>query len=273
MLFDSLTNRLNLNEAPVLVTFTDDAPEKALRFKSGKRGCIASMLLAISRKGGCAAFDECTYGCPGGGIGIGFSDAFEKTNYTTAYYLARGNESFEADGLVPPRDYGMGERFFTDMPTARKWMDDLPVIETRKKTVVLESLDMFDTANADERTLVVLFVDPNQLAAISSMLGFLEGSSLNIIAPFASACQSILFAEAELKKQHPMAVLGFLDVAQRHRIDTSLMTLTLSFERASELEGIVAESVLATPAWERLRDGREASQAKCCSARPSSTSH
>jgi len=55
------------------VISTDEEPEKAKQFKQGKWGCIMWMLDSAAR-GKTAVFSKDTYGCGGGGIGLGFGN-------------------------------------------------------------------------------------------------------------------------------------------------------------------------------------------------------
>jgi len=66
---------LNLKYHPVTILWSDDRPEKAMGFKQGKWGCVMWMLAAAA-KGKTAAFDKSTYGCWGGGVGLGFGNQY-----------------------------------------------------------------------------------------------------------------------------------------------------------------------------------------------------
>ena len=70
-----LFQKLKLSLEPVSICFTDKKPDKAIQFSEGKRGCVGNMLVAAA-KGKTAVFDRKTYGCPGGGVGLGFGDTF-----------------------------------------------------------------------------------------------------------------------------------------------------------------------------------------------------
>ena len=68
-----LVDALQLSWSPVAVILSDTAPEGALRFKEGRWGCVGSTMTAVA-KGRTAVFDRATFGCPGGGVGLGFGD-------------------------------------------------------------------------------------------------------------------------------------------------------------------------------------------------------
>ena len=67
-----LVNALRLKMQPVAVILTNDKPAAGLQFKEGSmRGCVGAMLVTASKKNRIAFFDRKTFGCPGGGTGLG----------------------------------------------------------------------------------------------------------------------------------------------------------------------------------------------------------
>ena len=64
-----IAGAINLKYSPVAILFSDEKPAEAMQFKSGRWGCVISMLLAAA-KGRTAVFDRDTYGCIGGGPGL-----------------------------------------------------------------------------------------------------------------------------------------------------------------------------------------------------------
>ena len=70
-----LVDALRPKHSPVAVLLTNDRPTEGIQFKPGRTGCVAAMLLTAS-KGRTAFFDQHTFGCPGGGSGLGFGDCY-----------------------------------------------------------------------------------------------------------------------------------------------------------------------------------------------------
>jgi len=84
-----ISDAVRLNDyAPVAVMLTDDRPERATQFKKNQWGCVATLLVAAS-KGRTAVFDRDTFGCVGGGVGLGFGDQYGE--FPIDYLLSTGN--------------------------------------------------------------------------------------------------------------------------------------------------------------------------------------
>ena len=112
-----LVNKLQFSLNPVAIYFTDEKPEEAMQFKEDAWGCVASMIISAS-KGKTAVFDENTYGCAGGGVGLCFADAYEKRNFPIDCLLSTGDEALEELGKTSRKSMGRGERFFENWQVA-----------------------------------------------------------------------------------------------------------------------------------------------------------
>jgi uncharacterized protein (DUF169 family) len=87
---------LNCTHEPAAILFADKKPEKTRQFQEGKWGCVMFMLAAAA-KGDAAVFDKTTFGCQGGGTGLGFGNQYE--NFAGGvecfkYFLSTGNEQW-----------------------------------------------------------------------------------------------------------------------------------------------------------------------------------
>jgi uncharacterized protein (DUF169 family) len=72
-----LVKALKLKTQPVAIIQTNAKPAQGLHFKEGRMGgCVAAVLVAASKKNRMAFFDRKTFGCPGGGTGLGFGDRY-----------------------------------------------------------------------------------------------------------------------------------------------------------------------------------------------------
>jgi uncharacterized protein (DUF169 family) len=95
-----IAESIKLKGHPVAVILSDKEPVDGIQFKENIWGCVASMLSATASRGKTAFFDRKTYGCVGGGVGLGFGNTYEgfqtdKRNQLTAHEeqenLRRGN--------------------------------------------------------------------------------------------------------------------------------------------------------------------------------------
>jgi len=248
-MYSKLTEKLQFVLGPVAVYFTDEKPEGAVQFEEGKRGCVASMLIAAA-KGETAVFDDRTYGCPGGGVGICFGDTFTKNYHPTESLLSTGDEALASLGRTHTKSLGRGERFFATPELAGKWKSAFPFTETPEKYVVLRPLSQIDATNPPD--LIHIFANPDQISALVIMSGFNRGERVNAVAPFSAACQSIAIAYQEIGKKSPKAIIGFFDISQRHKIPKEILSFTVPYSMYRDMEDSVDESCLTTEAWEKI---------------------
>jgi len=242
-----LLDALALAHTPVAIVLTDRRPDDALQFKPERWGCVASMLL-VAEQGKTVVFDRSTFGCPGGGIGLGFGRAYE--GFPIEHLLSTGGRFELPDGQT--RDFGPGERFLASPAVARRWIASLPIREVPTAYVVAKPLDQ--VPDGETPALVWLLVNPDQLSALVYLAGFRRGALESVTAPWGAACQSILFALAEAERPEPRGVIGFFDISQRHRIARDLLSFTVPWRMLIEIAEDVEASFLRAEAWRKLRE-------------------
>jgi uncharacterized protein (DUF169 family) len=244
-----LIDALKLKMQPVAVILTDNKPEAGLHFKEDSyRGCVASMMIASSKKSRIAYFDRKTYGCPGGGTGLGFGNCYQ--NFAIECLLSTGNKE-KATEMERRSSYMMeGERFYKSPEIAGKWVDSLPFIDVPANYVVFKPWGQL--TEQDEPVLIIFFVNADQLSALLVMADYDRGTNQSVIAPFGAACQSILFGYAEAKKENPIAVIGFFDISQRSSVDRETLTITAPYKMFLEMEHNVEGSFLEMHNWKKL---------------------
>jgi len=71
----AIARALSLKYGPLAILLTNEKPVGARQFKEGKFGCVMAMLAAAVR-GNFVVFDRKTFGCPGGGTGLGFGNQY-----------------------------------------------------------------------------------------------------------------------------------------------------------------------------------------------------
>ena len=93
----NLSKTIGLKHNPVALLWTDTKPENATQFKQRKWGCIM-WLVAGAAKGKTAVIDRETFGCFGGGVGLGFGNQYKNFpggEECFCYFLSSGNDSWE----------------------------------------------------------------------------------------------------------------------------------------------------------------------------------
>ena len=134
-----IAKALKLKYEPVAIIWSDEKPEDAVQFKEGKWGCVMWML-ALATKGKTAVFDRKTFGCPGGGVGLGFGNQYE--NFIGGlngfcYFLSTGFESWDKGKEFKdlPEDkfekIWKGERYKKSPELVRKFVENLPIIDVQ----------------------------------------------------------------------------------------------------------------------------------------------
>ena len=242
-----IAKALSLELKPVAVLLTDTRPERATQIKEGGWGCVAAMLQAAA-KGRTVVFDRKTSGCPGGGTGLGFGNCY--TGFPIDLLLSTGGKAELPDGRA--FDMGEGERFFESPEAAARWAEALPYREVPTEFIVCKPLDL--VAEGEDVSLVLLFVNPDQLSALVTLAGYRRGAINATVAPWGAACQSILFAHAEAESDNPRGVIGFFDISQRRKIAKDLVSYTMPYGMFLEMESSVDDSFLSTTIWQKLRE-------------------
>jgi len=242
-----IAEALALKQSPVAVVLTDDKPERAAGFKEGRWGCVAALLRSAAG-GRTLVFDRKTYGCPGGGTGLGFGNCY--TGFPIERLLSTGGKAPQDNGGA--FDMGEGERFFESPEVTARWANALPYREVPTEFIVFKPLDKVE--ETESVSMVLMFVNPDQLSALVTLAGFRRGSINATVSPWGAACQSILFAHAEAESPDPRGVIGFFDISQRRKIDKELLSYTMPYRMFLEMESSVDDSFLSTTVWHKLRE-------------------
>ncbi len=246
-----LVDALKLKMQPVAIILTDDKPDDGLHFKEGSMGgCVAVMLVAASRKSRIAFFDRKTFGCPGGGTGLGFGDRYER--FPIDCLLSTGDKEMAEQMGRAGAIMAEGERFYKNPELARKWVESLPMTDVPTEYVVFKPWDQI--TEHDKPELIVFFTNADQLSALVVMADYNRGTNQSVTAPFGAACQSILFGYAETKRENPRGVIGFFDISQRRAVDRETLTFTVPYRMFKEMETAVEGSFLQMHDWYKLQE-------------------
>ena len=94
-------------------------------------------MLVAATKGRTVAFDKTSFGCPGGGVGLGFGNTYNGTPIDRL--LSTGGQAKLPGGQT--WDMGIGERFFESPEVTCRWMNALPFREIPAKYIIAKPLD------------------------------------------------------------------------------------------------------------------------------------
>ncbi len=262
---------VELVHQPVAVIWSDKSPEGAVRFRPAHWGCVVSLFAAAAVQGRSGAFDRQTYGCWGGGVGLGFGNQYEKFPGGVecfCRFLSSGNETSETGCAIGEHmkasgwgrmadDFLKGERYIKDPEGTRRFLGVLPIQEIPAGFVIVKPLEQVDPETEDIKN-VTFFVDPDRLSALVILANYDHPDADNVIIPWAAGCQVMgIYAYRELERQRPRGLIGLTDISARKNVRASLGEHVLSFTAPwplfQEMEGNVEGSFLQRETWRSLR--------------------
>ena len=271
----ALSSALQLLHQPVVLSWSDTAPDGAIQFGKGKFGCVMN-LFAAAAKGKAAVCDRETFGCFGGGTGMGLGDQYQ--NFPGGadcfcHFLSSGNQGFprgegvasHMQGKAPDHflsEFMKGERYVkTPELVGKKFLQELPLADVPVRYAVFRPLSGVAAEDDQERGLpriVTFVVDPDQLSALVILANYGRETLDNVTIPFVAGCQALgLMPMKEAASQTPRAVVGLVDLSARVNTRTSLgaglFTFSVPWAMFEEMEGNVPGSFLERDTWRELR--------------------
>lgn len=270
-----IAEAIRLANQPVALIWADKEPDGAIRFKPQQWGCVVSFFAAAATRGICGAFDNQTYGCWGGGVGLGFGNQYEKFPGGVecfCRFLASGNEGSDQGKAVGEQmkssglgrladDFLHGERYIKDPEGTRRFLENLPIQDIPSKLVVIKPLDQVDPKKDNVKN-VTFFVDPDALSALVILANYRRPEAENVAIPWAAACQVLgILSYRELQREHPRGLIGMTDISARKNVRATLGENALSFTAPwplfQEMEEDVPSSFLQRDTWLSLQDNKE----------------
>ncbi len=264
---------IGLKNNPVAIVWTDEKPEHALQFKEGRWGCVVSLFATVATRGKTGVFDRSTYGCWGGGVGLGFGNCYETfPGGVDGFlgFLADGNEGTEMGrqigaGLAQAgakslaEDFLLGERYLKNTECTEHFLQALPFRDIPTRYVVLKPLSEVDEEEDNIRS-VTFFVEPEALSALVVLANHSKPELENVGMPYAAACQVMgLLAYREMEAENPRALVGMTDLSARKNTMASLGRNTMSFTAPwpvfQRMEQDVYTSFFERETWRELRKG------------------
>jgi len=260
---------LRLDLAPVSLLWKEERPPEALQFTPGKWGCVMAMLAAAA-KGRTACFTRETFGCFGGGVGLGFGNRyldFPGGLEGFCRFLSTGNAGRE-EGRKIAESMGRfarkefidhflhGERYIRSPDLVRSFVEKLPMTDIPASLVVLKPLAETDPSQ-EEPVVVVFIVNPDQLSALTILANFGREDMENVIMPYAAGCQTVgILPYREARSSNPRAVVGLTDISARKYTASILgkdkLTFTVPYRMFLEMENNVEGSFLEGDTWKSL---------------------
>lgn len=263
----AIAKALKLKTEPVALLFSDEKPEGAAQFKPGVQSCVMFMVASAAR-GKTAVFDRESYACPGGGIGLGFGNAYVKFPGGLpgfCRFLSTGNENDPAgkatgEGMkakgAPAAfvDHFLhGERYKQTPDLAEQFVKALPITEVPAQYVVMKPLSRVDPAQ-EEPVSVTFLVNPDQLSALVILANYDRPGLENVAAPYAAACQVVgILSYKEAQSESPRCLIGLTDISARKYLKSQgcadKLAFTVPFRRLLEMESTVEGSFLQGDTW------------------------
>lgn len=257
-----IASAVDFRYGPVAVVLTDEKPAGALQFKEGRWGCVAASFTAAAKKRRPAVFDRTTFGCLGGGTGLGFGNQYAHFPGGIEYYISTGNQEFArspaAANLRTSTPLDEGERYVISPEIAGNFVKSLPMTDVPTTYVAFVPLEQVPP---DESPAVVVFLaNADQLSALTVLAHYDRGGEEAVVAPFGAGCHTLfLIPYAEARKEHPRAVVGLTDLSARKHVDRDLLSFAIPFAMFRRMEGNVAGSFLEKDNWLKIRErNREA---------------
>jgi uncharacterized protein (DUF169 family) len=265
-----IAGALALKYEPVAILLTNEKPANAVQFKEGKFGCVTAMLAAAVR-GRQAVFDRKTFGCPGGGVGLGFGNQypnFPGGEEAFFHFLSGGNSQWETGVQVAETirpfvgddvydNFVYGERYLKSPELVKNFLECLPITDVPFEYVVFKPLSQVD--DGEQVETVVFLTDMDQLSALVVLANYGREGNESAIIPFAAGCQQIgIYPFYEASGEPPRAVVGLTDPSARVQIKRQLkddvMSFAVPFAMFKEMEANVPGSFLERPTWKELMD-------------------
>jgi uncharacterized protein (DUF169 family) len=269
-----IAEAIKLKYHPVGILWTDQKPEKVLEFQPGKWGCVVS-LFAQATKGKTAVFSRDTFGCIGGGVGLGFGNPYKTyMGGIECFYrfLSSGNSDWEHGLQVAEKEgcnlreesfdnFLHGERYIKNPELAKLRVENMPMLDIPAKYVVFKPLSEIDN-NHEIPEIVIFTANPDQISALVVLANYARETNQNVIAPFGAGCHTLgVWAYQEAKSPTPRAIIGLTDLSARHQVANSLgrnyLTFAVPFKMYVELENNVEGSFLERHTWQGLLEKLE----------------
>lgn len=264
-----IAEALVLKYEPISIIITNEKPKDAVQLNKGKFGCIMAMFVAAIN-GRQAVIDRNTFGCPGGGTGLGFGNQYKNFpggEKGFCYFLSTGVNDWGpgrklariAKPFISSETYDTiinGEGYLKTPELVGKFLECLPIMDIPYKYVVFRQLRQWE-AEKEEPQTVVFLADLDQLSALVILANYNRDSNENVIIPMASGCQCMgIYPFREASRDQPRAVVGIADISARMYLKRCLkddvVSVAVPYTMFREMESNITGSFLERNSWNGL---------------------
>jgi uncharacterized protein (DUF169 family) len=269
-----IAQAIETKHPPIALIWSDEKPEGAMQFQEGRWGCVM-WLAASAVKRRPAVCDAKTFGCFGGGVGMGFGErykSFPGNEEGFCHFLSSGIEGWAEGPAVAEKvkpfltgeaydNFVHGERYVKTPEDVKRFISGLPIMQIPKRYVAFRPLADVDAEKETPQT-VIFFADPDELSALVVLANYGRGSNENVFIPFAAGCQTIgIYPYREAESDRPRAVVGLTDLSARvyirKQLGGNLLSFAMPFALFREMEANVEGSFLQRHTWQELQKAKK----------------
>ena len=221
------------------VCFSDKKPADAIELKKKGNGCIVPLILKASTGVPLVVAEEST-GWPCSAFYLGFQD----TIFDGIEYFLSNKDDF----------WRPCERFIKNPAMAKAFVDNVRPVKPDKNYLLVKPLEDFAENELPES--VLFFVNADQLSALTFLSHFDAPESTDrVLAPFASACMSLVTLPLKLARNNEQkAVIGLFDLAARTRMPQELLSFALPYAFLKKMAEAASDSFLTTENWKTIKE-------------------
>lgn len=186
--------------------------------------------------------------CPGFKVNAGFVDGLLQTPGGFGNFLSQGAGKGFPTGERLKCNPALPEEFILGLPSS--------VMENRN-AIRLEPYQ--ESLNPD---LVICFANPDQLSALIILHNFERSAYDTTITGCMAGCASLFRVPlGESQKEESRAVIGNLDLAERHLLDKNLISFTVSGKDFKQMLANTEQCFFHAPMWKPVRTRLHSKQA------------
>jgi len=220
-------------ELPITFYYTNEEGHAELAKPNTIPRCIIAALKLV-RNGKPISLDVESIGCWGGKRYLGFSET-----------VREGFEYFLSCG-IPGKMEGERYKKTPEIAAESVWLS--PKFTAPGKFAVLKRWDLLD--ESDKPEVVVFFATPDVLSGLFTLANFDEVEPNGVLAPFGSACSTILQSPfLEKDSARPRAFIGLFDVSARPFASENILTFSVPMRKFEHMVANMEESFLITNSW------------------------